>query len=106
MTDIRYVSISEVFDILEQEDKDRMLTPTQLDTLDHARKFKTIPADQIPEMLGELLGFERVSEVNAYRIINILPEESDDLRAIFSKERFVLTTEEVGGIMEVVDRYR
>ena len=38
----------------------------------------------------------------AYRIANIMPKTRDEVRAIFAKERFTLTPEEIDKIIETV----
>ena len=38
----------------------------------------------------------------AYRIANIMPKTRDEVRAIYAKERFTLTPEEIDKIIEMV----
>jgi DNA-directed RNA polymerase subunit F len=45
---------------------------------------------------------EKMKEDIAYRIANLMPRTRDELRAIYAKERFNLTTEELDEILELV----
>ena len=45
---------------------------------------------------------EKMKPEIAYRIANIMPKTRDEVRAIFAKERFTLTPEELDTIIELV----
>jgi DNA-directed RNA polymerase subunit F len=45
---------------------------------------------------------EKMKPEIAYRIANIMPKTRDEVRAIFAKERFTLTPEEIDKIIETV----
>jgi DNA-directed RNA polymerase subunit F len=45
---------------------------------------------------------EKMKPEIAYRIANIMPKTRDEVRAIFAKERFTLTPEEIDKIIEMV----
>jgi len=40
------------------------------------------------------------------KIVDLLPETTDDVRAIFAKERFKYTEEEIKQITDLVDQFR
>ena len=50
----------------------------------------------------ELLKLEKMKPEIAYRIANIMPKTRDELRAIYAKERFTLSLEELDAIIEIV----
>ncbi|HOD85457.1 MAG TPA: RNA polymerase Rpb4 family protein, partial [Methanoculleus sp.] len=53
-------------------------------------------------LVAELMKLEKMKEDIAYRIANLMPRTRDELRAIYAKERFNLTTEELDEILELV----
>ncbi|NLB00924.1 MAG: RNA polymerase Rpb4 family protein, partial [Methanomicrobiales archaeon] len=53
-------------------------------------------------LVVELLKLEKMKEDIAYRIANLMPRTRDELRAIYAKERFNLTAEELDEILDLV----
>lgn len=75
--------------------------------LDIIHKFTKITEEQGLEMLNRLEeGVPRIKEDNIVKIIDIMPTDKEDLNLIFSKERIILTDDEVNKILEIVDNYR
>ena len=50
----------------------------------------------------KLLTLEKIKPDIAYRIANLMPRTRDELRAIYAKERFTLSGEELDEIIELV----
>lgn len=75
--------------------------------LEHALKFSQVSVKDANDMRGKLsdmeinLGTERIT-----KIIDLMPSTVDDIRAIFAKERFKYSEEEIKKITDVVDQYR
>jgi hypothetical protein len=57
------------------------------------------------EFVDELLAIEKVDEPTAYKIVNLLPRDRDELRAIYAQERFSLSGDELDDILDVVAKY-
>ncbi|MFA5416583.1 MAG: RNA polymerase Rpb4 family protein, partial [Methanoregula sp.] len=62
---------------------------------------KTSP-EKSRELVNLLLKQEKMKPEIAYRIANIMPKSRDEVRAIFAKERFTLSPEELDSITELV----
>jgi len=70
-------------------------------------KFTNITTEQASEMTTRLSEeVPRIKNENIVKIIDLLPKDNDDLNVIFSKERIILTDDEVTKILEIVDNYR
>lgn len=103
---IKYVSLAEVKNLLEKEEKNRELTYEQKLALEHAKHFAKIGVSKAKKMADELLKLDRITEPFAYKIIDILPMHPEEVRAIFAKERFTLEDDEVKKIIKIVEKYR
>ena len=55
-------------------------------------------------MVAELMKMEKMTKPLAVKIADIRPVSKDELRAIYAKERFNLSEEELSGILEIVFR--
>ncbi|UCE35870.1 MAG: RNA polymerase [Thermoplasmata archaeon] len=104
--EVRYVSLSEVKNLLEKEQKKRELTYEQKLALEHAKHFAQIGVTKTKQMAKELLEIERITEPFAYKIVDILPMHPEEVRAIFAKERFTLEDKEIKKILDIVEKYR
>lgn len=57
------------------------------------------------KMMQELESVGRVKKRQASMIVNIMPENEDEVRMIFSKERMRIKSDEVKKILEIVKKY-
>jgi len=73
--------------------------------LNHAENFAKLSAADAKKLVLELLDFEKMKPVIAVRITDILPLSRDELRAIYSKEKFTLQDTELDAILDVVRQY-
>ena len=48
----------------------------------------------------------KLTEEQIVKICDLLPETVDDMRAIFAKERFKYSEDEIKKILDIVDQYR
>lgn len=71
-------------------------------SIEHANHLSKTPADKAKALLDELLKLEKMKEEIAFRIVNLMPRTRDELRAIYAKERFTLTPEELDEIIDLV----
>jgi DNA-directed RNA polymerase subunit F len=74
--------------------------------IEHVSTFSRIEKDKALKMIKELKKIERVSEVHAFKISEILPRDESELRPVFAKDRFTLEPEELKTILEVINKYR
>lgn len=97
--------MAEVKNLLEKEEKKRELTYEQKLALEHAKHFAKIGVTKAKKMADELMKIERITEPFAYKIVDILPMHTDEVRAIFLKERFTLEDDEIKKILKIVEKY-
>jgi DNA-directed RNA polymerase subunit F len=104
--EIKPVSISEVKQVLKKVEKEREeLLYEQKIALEHATKFARINVKKTNDMLKELLKLDFIKENQAYKIADILPNNEDDVRTIFAKERVTIGESEIKKILEIVKKY-
>src|SRR2546421_12755121 len=102
-----YVSLAELKVILEKEKAVRgELNPDQQHSLSHAALFARVPSDKVPAIVKELMEIPMMSRFNAMKIVDLLPTNVDDVRAIFAKERLALSKEDAGKVLEIAGEYR
>ena len=68
----------------------------------HVDAFSKMTAERSRNLVNELLKLEKMKHEIAIRIVDILPRTRDELRSIYAKERFVLTTEDLDQILDIV----
>jgi DNA-directed RNA polymerase subunit F len=106
LADEEYLSLAEVKELLEKEKDNREeLMPEQKLALSHAEAFAKLTKAKTKKLVSELVKMDQMSEPNAYKIADVMPEEPDEVRAIFSKERFTLTKEETDQVLKLVRKY-
>ena len=71
-------------------------------SIEHANKLAKTSPEKSDALVAELLKMEKMKPEIAYRIANIMPKTRDEVRAIFAKERYNLTPEELDTIIEQV----
>lgn len=104
--DGRLVTLAEVKEILEREQSERgELNYEQKLASEHSRAFARLSREKANELLAKLQGVKKVSPAHAIKIVDTLPTNADDVRAIFAKERFQLEKEEIDSIIALVTAY-
>ena len=102
----RLVSLAEAKNILKKASKDRKeLIYEQRIALEHAQTFATLSIKDTQELIKELMTLNRIEEFHAYKIADLLPKTSDDVKAIFAKERYTPNESEIKAILEKVKHY-
>lgn len=104
------VTISEVAEILSEKEKkyaknEIELLYEQKKALEHAHKFKKLEAKQARELMDKVVELGYTPE-RAAKIVDLMPETVDDIRAITAKDRFKYTEEEIKSVIDLVDQYR
>jgi DNA-directed RNA polymerase subunit F len=70
----------------------------------HAELFAKGTAEESRLMVEELNKLEKMNPEIAIKIADIRPKTRDELRAIYAKERFNLSEEELDAILEIAFR--
>jgi DNA-directed RNA polymerase subunit F len=70
----------------------------------HADLFAHGSSEESLGLVDELVKLEKMTREIAVKIADLRPANRDELRAIYAKERFTLSEEELDGILEIVFR--
>jgi DNA-directed RNA polymerase subunit F len=92
-------------EILENREKEGELRYEQKNALELLKKFVKLDKEKASSLSEELAKIEKLRERHIVAIINFLPEDRDDLRAVLQKEYSVLTDEEINLVLETVKKY-
>ena len=71
-------------------------------SIEHANQLAKTTPEKSKKLVSELTQMEKMKPEIAYRIANIMPKTRDEVRAIFAKERFTLSPEEIDKIIQLV----
>ena len=101
------ITLPELKEILIKVESERIEAGKEMSyelrkSIEHANQLSKTSAESSRSLVGELLGQEKMKPEIAFRIANVMPRTRDELRAIYAKEKFTLTGEELDGIIEIV----
>ena len=68
----------------------------------HANQIAKISAEKSHELVEKLLKLEKISPNIAYRIANLMPQTRGEVRAVFAKDKYAHTKEEIDTTIELV----
>ncbi len=105
MEDKKVATLAEVKEILLERQEQGELTGEQKLALEHSQKFARIDGKKGRKLVKELMELGFVSELNAVKIADIMPDHADDIRALFAKERANLDKKDLEKILSVVGKY-
>ena len=74
-------------------------------SIDHADSLGKCDPVTAKALVDELNGLEKIRPEIAYRIVNIMPESRDELRAIYAKERYTLLPEDLDQILDILRQH-
>jgi DNA-directed RNA polymerase subunit F len=103
------MTLAEVKEALEEIRLRRADEPEELGyelrrAIKHADIFSHGTGEESRKMTGELSGLEKMTPEIAVKIADIRPKTKDEIRALYAKERFTLTDEDLDAILDVVLR--
>lgn len=106
MAETRYVTLAEARDMLEEKREERggFIRKAQDFALSHAMDYP-LSQEQETELIGKLLGLGFVTEPVAFKIADLLPNTSNEVRAIFVKEHVTLDKDMIQSILDIVSQY-
>jgi DNA-directed RNA polymerase subunit F len=106
-----YLTIAETKQILadlEAEraaDEEREMRYELARALEHVNRFATLDADEAQEFVSQLLELDKVDESTAHKIVDLKPQDRDELRAVYAQERYSLSGDELDDILNVVSQF-
>ncbi|RLJ09950.1 MAG: hypothetical protein DRP15_01750 [Candidatus Aenigmatarchaeota archaeon] len=101
----RFVTWAEAKNILEKRKKEKELGYEQKNALEHLRKFTALPLKKVKEIEEELKKIERLKEKHIVMIINMLPQDVDELNVLFANEMITLSEDEKKQIVDTVKKF-
>ena len=103
---VSYVSLAEVKNLLRKVEKEReTLLYEQRIALEHVQKFAKLPANKTDELIKKLMELEKVKEIHAYKLADLLPTTKEKVQSIFAKERINLTDKDIQDILDLVNEF-
>jgi DNA-directed RNA polymerase subunit F len=100
------ITIGEVSEILKKKDPETMIYEQKV-ALDHLQKFAKLKAKDARKLVEEIIKLnEKFKLHHAVKVADLLPVDGGDIKAIFAKERFSLSKDEIKALLEVVAKYR
>lgn len=101
------VTLSEVKGVLAQVEAERLGSGKEMSyelrkSIEHANQLARLSPEDSRELVTELMKLEKMKPDIALRIANIAPRSRDELRAVYAKEKFTLSGEELDGIIDLV----
>ncbi|KZN24056.1 MULTISPECIES: RNA polymerase Rpb4 family protein [unclassified Haladaptatus] len=109
--DEEYLTTPEAKELLADIERERALDETRempynlSRAIEHVNRFAALDAEESRELVAELLELEKVDEQTGYKIADLLPQDRDELRAVYAQERFTLSGDELDEILNVVAKY-
>jgi DNA-directed RNA polymerase subunit F len=100
----RYVSIPEVKEILQEINKNNELNNLQKNTLKYAEDFSKVPLKKVKKLREELLKLDFIDEKFATKLIDIVPKNYEEIRAIFQKDNIVVPLDDIKKILEIFEK--
>lgn len=107
IVDEERITLSEVRETLLAVEASRLESGSELPyelrrSIEHANQLSKTSTENARSLVEKLLTLEKIKPDIAYRITNLMPRTRDELRAIYAKERFTLSGEELDEIIDLV----
>lgn len=102
---VKPVTMAEAKEIVLKREKEGELGYEQKLAAEHLKKFTKLKPAEAKKFAEELNSILRMSPETLATIVNIKPQNADELRLIFAREKFSLKEDEVGKILETVKKY-
>jgi DNA-directed RNA polymerase subunit F len=100
------ITMGEVADVVSKMDPETMIYEQKL-ALDHLQKFAKVKGKDTKKLVEEILKLnEKFKLQHAVKVADLLPVDTGDVKAIFAKERFTLSKEEIKALLDLVAKYR
>ncbi len=96
---------SKAKEMLGAKGKEAELKYEQKNSLEILNKFSKLETNAADELIAELKKVEKLRERQVISIVNFLPEDKDDLRAVLNKDYSSLTDEEITAVLNTVKKY-
>lgn len=103
--DEKVVSDAEAKELLDKRSSEKELKFEQKNAQEVLGKFVDIDAESARNLGAELFKIGKLRDRHIASIVNFLPQDKDDLRAILQKDISVLTEDEANLVLETVKKF-
>ncbi len=101
----KLVSWAEAKKTLEKKAKEKELGYEQKNALEHLRKFSKLNEKAKNDMVEELKKIEKLRERHIVSIVNMLPQNMDELRLLFANEIVTVSDDDKKKILSIVKKF-
>ncbi len=98
----RLIPNTEAKEILKERKKEIELGYEQKNSLDYLKKYDKLTEKKAEKIIEELKKIPKLRERQIISIVNILPQDNDDLRLVMEKDYTNLTDDEKKLILETI----
>ncbi len=77
----------------------------QRKALEHASKFAKLDVEDSKALISDLMKLKKMNDNIAVRIADLMPRSKNEVRAIYAKEQFTLSEEDIEEILDCIARY-
>lgn len=111
IVDEEYLTVSEAKELLADIEAERSLDETRdlryelARAIEHVNRFAVLEPEEAQQLVDDLLELEAVDEPTAYKITNLLPQDRDELRAIYAQQRYAVSGDELDEILNCIAQY-
>ncbi|HJJ35238.1 MULTISPECIES: RNA polymerase Rpb4 family protein [Methanocorpusculum] len=103
---VELIAIREKRSVGELDDEpSRSISYELRKSIDHADSLSKCSVETAKSLLVDLASMEKTKPEIACRIVNIMPQSRDEIRAIYAKERFTLLPEDLDQILDTLHKY-
>ena len=104
--DTKPTTMAEAKEVMLNREKGKELSYEQKLAVEHLKKFTKLKPEDAVKALNELSNVLRMAPETAVQIINVIPQNPDELRMIFAREKFSLKEDEISKILEILKKYQ
>ncbi len=101
----RVITSHESRGILRKREKESELNYEQKNALECLNKSCKLPEKEIEALVGGLSKTEKLQEKHIVGIVEMMPQDNEDLRLLFANERIVLSDDEKKQILSAVKKH-
>lgn len=110
IVDEEYLTVSETKEILQDLEMERAADDREMHyvlsrSIQHVNRFGVLDPEEAGELVERLREFEKVDEPTAYKIVDLLPRDRQELRTIYAQQRYSMEGEELDEILETLAEY-
>ena len=102
---MKIMLISEVKEMLSKLGNERELNREQKIALEQSERVALLPSKKARELAKKLMQIGKVEEKQACKMADLLPKEREEVVAIFAKETYIPSEDEIEQILEVIREY-